>query len=216
MRVLVLYLLTTYKTKEAVTISKHELIIKHLTPESSRSWETKRGNFKAATLPETPTRTWNVPEVFNKSVFILDMWPSNCIWAYCQKKNSTNCRTSFQCYTSVNIPLANQGRARSTLVTPARARPVESAHVRRIFWVVVESLIRAASMKPGDLIHCLPRWYLKLKIQNQNAKMTLTPLVYWAQRHEEIYLRVELTDAQVRAPYSTSYIATCHEENPLA
>lgn len=26
--------------------------------------------------------------------------------------------------------------------------------------------------------------------------MTLTPLVYWAQRHEEIYLRVELTDAQ--------------------
>lgn len=27
--------------------------------------------------------------------------------------------------------------------------------------------------------------------------MTLTPLVYWAQRHEEIYLRVELTDAQV-------------------
>uniref|UniRef100_A0A3Q2QAE5 Very-long-chain (3R)-3-hydroxyacyl-CoA dehydratase n=1 Tax=Fundulus heteroclitus TaxID=8078 RepID=A0A3Q2QAE5_FUNHE len=25
--------------------------------------------------------------------------------------------------------------------------------------------------------------------------MTLTPLVYWAQRHEEIYLRVELTDA---------------------
>uniref|UniRef100_I3KE40 Very-long-chain (3R)-3-hydroxyacyl-CoA dehydratase n=1 Tax=Oreochromis niloticus TaxID=8128 RepID=I3KE40_ORENI len=28
--------------------------------------------------------------------------------------------------------------------------------------------------------------------------MALTPLVYWAQRHEEIYLRVELTDAQVR------------------
>lgn len=27
--------------------------------------------------------------------------------------------------------------------------------------------------------------------------MILTPLVYWAQRHEEIYLRVELTDAQV-------------------
>lgn len=27
--------------------------------------------------------------------------------------------------------------------------------------------------------------------------MMLTPLVYWAQRHEEIYLRVELTDAQV-------------------
>ncbi|KAG7999462.1 Very-long-chain (3R)-3-hydroxyacyl-CoA dehydratase [Nibea albiflora] len=27
--------------------------------------------------------------------------------------------------------------------------------------------------------------------------MALTPLVYWAQRHEEIYLRVELTDAQV-------------------
>lgn len=27
--------------------------------------------------------------------------------------------------------------------------------------------------------------------------MTLTPHVYWAQRHEEIYLRVELTDAQV-------------------
>ncbi|KAM9854985.1 very-long-chain (3R)-3-hydroxyacyl-CoA dehydratase isoform 2-T2 [Aulostomus maculatus] len=26
--------------------------------------------------------------------------------------------------------------------------------------------------------------------------MTLTPLVYWAQRHEEMYLRVELTDAQ--------------------
>ncbi|XP_077372907.1 very-long-chain (3R)-3-hydroxyacyl-CoA dehydratase isoform X1 [Festucalex cinctus] len=26
--------------------------------------------------------------------------------------------------------------------------------------------------------------------------MALTPLVYWAQRHEEIYLRVELTDAQ--------------------
>uniref|UniRef100_A0A3Q3J4E9 Very-long-chain (3R)-3-hydroxyacyl-CoA dehydratase n=1 Tax=Monopterus albus TaxID=43700 RepID=A0A3Q3J4E9_MONAL len=26
--------------------------------------------------------------------------------------------------------------------------------------------------------------------------MTLTPLVYWAQRHEEIFLRVELTDAQ--------------------
>ncbi|KAG7245382.1 hypothetical protein INR49_010832 [Caranx melampygus] len=26
--------------------------------------------------------------------------------------------------------------------------------------------------------------------------MTLTPLVYWAQRHKEIYLRVELTDAQ--------------------
>lgn len=26
--------------------------------------------------------------------------------------------------------------------------------------------------------------------------MPLTPLVYWAQRHEEIYLRVELTDAQ--------------------
>ncbi|XP_074533651.1 very-long-chain (3R)-3-hydroxyacyl-CoA dehydratase [Halichoeres trimaculatus] len=26
--------------------------------------------------------------------------------------------------------------------------------------------------------------------------MILTPLVYWAQRHEEIYLRVELTDAQ--------------------
>ncbi|XP_071354349.1 very-long-chain (3R)-3-hydroxyacyl-CoA dehydratase [Trachinotus anak] len=26
--------------------------------------------------------------------------------------------------------------------------------------------------------------------------MTLTPLVYWAQRHREIYLRVELTDAQ--------------------
>ncbi|XP_054631190.1 very-long-chain (3R)-3-hydroxyacyl-CoA dehydratase isoform X2 [Dunckerocampus dactyliophorus] len=26
--------------------------------------------------------------------------------------------------------------------------------------------------------------------------MVLTPLVYWAQRHEEIYLRVELTDAQ--------------------
>ncbi|RVE71815.1 hypothetical protein OJAV_G00055410 [Oryzias javanicus] len=26
--------------------------------------------------------------------------------------------------------------------------------------------------------------------------MTLTPLVYWAQRHEDIYLRVELTDAQ--------------------
>ncbi|XP_013859111.1 very-long-chain (3R)-3-hydroxyacyl-CoA dehydratase [Austrofundulus limnaeus] len=26
--------------------------------------------------------------------------------------------------------------------------------------------------------------------------MTLTPHVYWAQRHEEIYLRVELTDAQ--------------------
>ncbi|KAM3609736.1 uncharacterized protein V6R79_019590 [Siganus canaliculatus] len=26
--------------------------------------------------------------------------------------------------------------------------------------------------------------------------MSLTPLVYWAQRHEEIYLRVELTDAQ--------------------
>ncbi|XP_068595860.1 very-long-chain (3R)-3-hydroxyacyl-CoA dehydratase [Brachionichthys hirsutus] len=26
--------------------------------------------------------------------------------------------------------------------------------------------------------------------------MTLTPLVYWAQRHEEIYLRVDLTDAQ--------------------
>ncbi|KAM9351573.1 very-long-chain (3R)-3-hydroxyacyl-CoA dehydratase [Symphorus nematophorus] len=26
--------------------------------------------------------------------------------------------------------------------------------------------------------------------------MTLTPLVYWAQRHEEIYLRVELTDAK--------------------
>uniref|UniRef100_A0A667Y042 Very-long-chain (3R)-3-hydroxyacyl-CoA dehydratase n=1 Tax=Myripristis murdjan TaxID=586833 RepID=A0A667Y042_9TELE len=26
--------------------------------------------------------------------------------------------------------------------------------------------------------------------------MTLTPLVYWAQRHEEIYLRVELIDAQ--------------------
>uniref|UniRef100_A0A8C6LD77 Very-long-chain (3R)-3-hydroxyacyl-CoA dehydratase n=1 Tax=Nothobranchius furzeri TaxID=105023 RepID=A0A8C6LD77_NOTFU len=27
--------------------------------------------------------------------------------------------------------------------------------------------------------------------------MTLTPLVHWAQRHEEIFLRVELTDAQV-------------------
>lgn len=27
--------------------------------------------------------------------------------------------------------------------------------------------------------------------------MALTPLVYWAQRHEDIYLRVELTDAQV-------------------
>ncbi|KAK7891239.1 hypothetical protein WMY93_023202 [Mugilogobius chulae] len=26
--------------------------------------------------------------------------------------------------------------------------------------------------------------------------MPLTPLVYWAQRHEEVYLRVELTDAQ--------------------
>lgn len=27
--------------------------------------------------------------------------------------------------------------------------------------------------------------------------MWLTPHVYWAQRHEEIYLRVELIDAQV-------------------
>ncbi|XP_019934796.2 very-long-chain (3R)-3-hydroxyacyl-CoA dehydratase [Paralichthys olivaceus] len=27
--------------------------------------------------------------------------------------------------------------------------------------------------------------------------MPLTPLVYWAQRHEDIYLRVELTDAQI-------------------
>uniref|UniRef100_A0A7N9ATH1 Very-long-chain (3R)-3-hydroxyacyl-CoA dehydratase n=1 Tax=Mastacembelus armatus TaxID=205130 RepID=A0A7N9ATH1_9TELE len=37
--------------------------------------------------------------------------------------------------------------------------------------------------------------------------MTLTPLVYWAQRHEEIYLRVELTDAQ--------NIAVCVQENIL-
>uniref|UniRef100_A0A8D0D974 Very-long-chain (3R)-3-hydroxyacyl-CoA dehydratase n=1 Tax=Sander lucioperca TaxID=283035 RepID=A0A8D0D974_SANLU len=30
----------------------------------------------------------------------------------------------------------------------------------------------------------------------KNETMPLTPLVYWAQRHEDIYLRVELTDAQ--------------------
>uniref|UniRef100_M4AMZ4 Very-long-chain (3R)-3-hydroxyacyl-CoA dehydratase n=1 Tax=Xiphophorus maculatus TaxID=8083 RepID=M4AMZ4_XIPMA len=34
--------------------------------------------------------------------------------------------------------------------------------------------------------------------------MTLTPLVYWAQRHEEIYLRVELTDAQVSSTHLLS------------
>lgn len=28
-------------------------------------------------------------------------------------------------------------------------------------------------------------------------QQTLTPHVYWAQRHEDIYLRVELIDAQV-------------------
>ncbi|XP_029008354.1 very-long-chain (3R)-3-hydroxyacyl-CoA dehydratase [Betta splendens] len=37
--------------------------------------------------------------------------------------------------------------------------------------------------------------------------MALTPLVYWAQRHEDIYLRVELTDAQ--------NIAVCVHENTL-
>ncbi|CAK6950974.1 very-long-chain (3R)-3-hydroxyacyl-CoA dehydratase [Scomber scombrus] len=37
--------------------------------------------------------------------------------------------------------------------------------------------------------------------------MTLTPLVYWAQRHEDIYLRIELTDAQ--------NIDVCVHENVL-
>lgn len=41
--------------------------------------------------------------------------------------------------------------------------------------------------------------------------MALTPLVYWAQRHEEIYLRVELTDAQVRVHLAV----TCHGQNAL-
>ena len=31
---------------------------------------------------------------------------------------------------------------------------------------------------------------------------TLTPHVYWAQRHSEIYLRVELCDAKVSEPVS--------------
>lgn len=42
--------------------------------------------------------------------------------------------------------------------------------------------------------------------------MALTPLVYWAQRHEDIYLRVELTDVQVRVPLAVA----CHGQNALA
>uniref|UniRef100_A0A3P9IJT6 Very-long-chain (3R)-3-hydroxyacyl-CoA dehydratase n=1 Tax=Oryzias latipes TaxID=8090 RepID=A0A3P9IJT6_ORYLA len=39
--------------------------------------------------------------------------------------------------------------------------------------------------------------------------MTLTPLVYWAQRHEEIYLRVELTDAQVNTIFDLFFFFFC-------
>lgn len=41
--------------------------------------------------------------------------------------------------------------------------------------------------------------------------MTLTPLVYWAQRHGEVYLRVELTDAQVSTFHNHYW--NCHVLN---
>lgn len=60
-------------------------------------------------------------------------------------------------------------------------------------------------MKEASFIFCLVWRLLKKRSLSVSASlqtrlygiMTLTPLVYWAQRHEEIYLRVELTDAQV-------------------
>lgn len=113
------YLLTMHGENRNIHDVQTLINMKQLTPESSRSWETKRGSFKAATLPVTPTRTLNVPEVFNKSLFKLDMWSSCCLSAYCQKKNKKLPRS---CDTSVNIHLANRGRARLTFVPPARAR----------------------------------------------------------------------------------------------
>lgn len=45
----------------------------------------------------------------------------------------------------------------------------------------------------------------------------LTPLVYWAQRHEEVYLRVELIDAQVskRVWQKRGWNRHCLQEIPL-
>lgn len=72
-------------------------------------------------------------------------------------------------------------------------------------------------MEPSFVV-CLTDIYLKQrpikkkkKKLIKNAIMALTPLVYWAQRHEEIYLRVELTDAQVRVHLAV----TCHGQNAL-
>uniref|UniRef100_A0A8C9ZTK7 Very-long-chain (3R)-3-hydroxyacyl-CoA dehydratase n=1 Tax=Sander lucioperca TaxID=283035 RepID=A0A8C9ZTK7_SANLU len=52
-------------------------------------------------------------------------------------------------------------------------------------------------MKRGNFLHCSSSLiFLNQSFTKKNETMPLTPLVYWAQRHEDIYLRVELTDAQ--------------------
>lgn len=42
----------------------------------------------------------------------------------------------------------------------------------------------------------------------------LTPHVYWAQRHRELYLRVELSDVQVKAVTRGALASGTHQEPP--
>lgn len=127
-----------------------------LTPGSWRSWSTKTGNFSAATLPVTPTRTRKLPEEFSEST----VWQKTCLSCCMLAKHEASVPSRAGChlfsyqpmvlsYTSPNI----QSERRTS---PERVRRLngrfESAHAKRNILGISLKACRAASARLCDFI----------------------------------------------------------------